>query len=165
MGRMDVMPDRKTGVFAALPFIAAVVGLLSLQYIKFTPSLSATETALTALTAGAVPTIVERRPITVPALESPIKIPRAEDMQKKSFPGEPLANMAPPPGQHGSQAASVPRPDVVTMIVVNNDNRMAIINGIVVKEGDKINSSAVVKIEKNRVLLKDKRGPRWLTIN
>jgi len=151
------MLDKKTGVLIALPFIAITAVLLLLPYAKFEPSLSGAERQLAAFTAGTVPAIIRREPVSVSVLESPVKIPLVQNSQKKVFPGESLSQLAPPP-------ASLPKADVVSLIVVNNENRMAIINGKVVKEGDKIDSRLVVKIEKNRVLLKEKTESKWLTV-
>jgi hypothetical protein len=42
---------------------------------------------------------------------------------------------------------------------------MAIINGMVVKEGDVFNQNRVAKIEKNRILLiTDKKEERWIRV-
>ncbi len=155
------MLDKKTGVLIALPFIAITAVLLLLPYAKFEPSLSGAERQLAAFTAGTVPAIIRREPVTASALDSPIKIPSVQNSRNKSFPGESLSQLAPPPGMTN---LPLPKADVVSLIVVNNENRMAIINGQVVKEGDKIGSRVVVKIEKNRVLLKDKTESKWLTI-
>jgi len=44
------------------------------------------------------------------------------------------------------------------------DNKTAIINNLIVKEGSLIGESVVMKIEKNRVQIKTKKGLQWLTI-
>jgi len=44
------------------------------------------------------------------------------------------------------------------------DNKTAIINNLIVKEGSLIGESVVTKIEKNRVQIKTKKGLKWLTI-
>ena len=44
------------------------------------------------------------------------------------------------------------------------DNKTAIINNVIVKEGSLIGESVVAKIEKNRVQIKTKKGLKWLTI-
>lgn len=138
-----------------LPFVMAAVLFLLLSSVKFAPSLSPAEKELAAFTCGTVPVVSKRQPVIAAGLESPITIPAAAPVvQRKEFPREPLSRMAPPPAQLPAT--------VVTLILVNNGKKMAVINGVVVKEGDIVDSSKVVKIEKNRVLLSDKKGSKWL---
>jgi hypothetical protein len=51
--------------------------------------------------------------------------------------------------------------DVLSLIVISDNNKMAIIKGFVVKEGDNIGGIKVIKIERNRVLLKD-NTTKWI---
>ncbi|MFA5454390.1 MAG: hypothetical protein WC272_03620 [Sulfurimonas sp.] len=44
------------------------------------------------------------------------------------------------------------------------DNKTAIIDDLIVKEGDVVYGDVIVKIEKNRVQLKTKKGLIWLTL-
>ncbi|MDQ1244564.1 MAG: hypothetical protein QG565_904 [Campylobacterota bacterium] len=44
------------------------------------------------------------------------------------------------------------------------DNKTAIIDNLIVKEGDVVYGDIIVKIEKNRVQLKTKKGLIWLTL-
>ncbi|MBF0505612.1 MAG: hypothetical protein HQL09_02150 [Nitrospirae bacterium] len=158
------MVDKKTGILIALPFIAIAAAVLLLPYAKFEPSVSGSERQLAGFTTGNIPSISKREPFTASALDSPIKIAVVQNSPNKTFPGESLSQLAPPPGTTHAQAAPLPKADVVSLIVVNNDNKMAIINGKVVREGEKSDGRLVVKIEKNRVLLKDKTESKWLKI-
>jgi hypothetical protein len=158
--------DKRTGVLLAVPFVIIAAVLLFLPAKKFAPTLSGAEKDFAAFSTGTVPAIIKRYPVTAVALESPLKIPSVL-VQKKEFPGQPLSQVAPPPGQTLPQAVLTPVTPityVVTLILANNDKKMAIINGIVVKEGGIINDSTVEKIEKNRVLLKNKKESRWLKV-
>ncbi|MDP3297014.1 MAG: hypothetical protein Q8N09_05390 [Thermodesulfovibrionia bacterium] len=49
----------------------------------------------------------------------------------------------------------------LSLIVISGKSRMAIIKGVVVKEGDSIDGVKIVRIELDRVLLKDKTT-QWL---
>lgn len=51
----------------------------------------------------------------------------------------------------------------VSLIIVSGDSRMAMIDGRLVKEGDIIDDTRVVKIESNRVLLNNK-GNKWIYV-
>lgn len=49
----------------------------------------------------------------------------------------------------------------LSLVVISDNAKMAIINGQVVKEGDNLNGMKVKKIEPERVLIKNKK-PEWL---
>lgn len=49
----------------------------------------------------------------------------------------------------------------LSLVVISDNSKMAIINGQVVREGDRINGIKVKKIEPARVLIKDKES-EWL---
>jgi hypothetical protein len=53
----------------------------------------------------------------------------------------------------------------VSMIIVNDQTRLAIINGKVVKEGDRHAQWRVARIEKNRVLLREGKDEQWLRLD
>ncbi|WP_200762742.1 hypothetical protein [Nitrosophilus alvini] len=48
--------------------------------------------------------------------------------------------------------------------IISGEKKRAIINGKVVSEGDNINGARVLKIEKNRVLIKTYEGVKWLRL-
>jgi hypothetical protein len=51
--------------------------------------------------------------------------------------------------------------DALSLVVISDNNKMAIIKGFVVKEGDSIGGTKVVRIERNRVLLKN-NTTKWI---
>jgi hypothetical protein len=51
--------------------------------------------------------------------------------------------------------------NAVSLIVVSGKRKMAIIGGVIVREGDSIDGMKIAKIEPDRVLLKN-RTERWL---
>src|SRR5208283_567281 len=89
--------DRQTVIWLGLPFVIAAAVLFFLRSVKFAPSLSGGEKDMAAFSAGAVPAISKRQPVTAVALQSPIKIPAVQPAPKKEFPGQPLSQLAPPP--------------------------------------------------------------------
>ncbi|MBI3592114.1 MAG: hypothetical protein HY099_01265 [Nitrospirae bacterium] len=148
------MSDKKIIVLIVRPFIMAAVAVFLLSHLKFKPSISRAEKEISTLSYGAGKSLIKREPLTVSMLDSPIEILR---IQRRDFPKVPLSQVAPP--------AAAQEKDVVTFILIDGGKRMAIINGIVVKEGDIIKSGRVARIEKDRVLIKDKKESRWLTID
>lgn len=79
--------------------------------------------------------------------KSPIDFSTADSAQV-GFPPVALDALAPQPSSAGKEELS--------LIVIGLKNRMAILNGVVVREGDSINDIKVSKIEPDRVLLENK---------
>ncbi len=52
----------------------------------------------------------------------------------------------------------------ISMIVITKRGGMAIVNGMVVTVGDSVEGLKIARIEKNRILLNDNRGKRWIYI-
>lgn len=52
----------------------------------------------------------------------------------------------------------------ISMIVITKRGGMAIVNGMVVSVGDSVEGLKIARIEKNRILLDDNRGKRWIYI-
>jgi hypothetical protein len=148
---MDRINNRQIIVLAS-PVVVTLFCIIALSHVKFKPSLSPAEQGLSGFSYQKAK-IIQRQPITVPAIDSPIRVEAVSP--KVGYPQVPLAKMAPL------------EPDVemkVSLILINGGRKMAIINGMVVKEGDVFNQNRVAKIEKNRVLIKDKKGERWIRI-
>jgi len=145
--------DKKFMFTMSLPFIVIFFSAIILSFVKFSPGLPASETRSQAPLYGEVK-VLKRTPVIAASLRSPIQIP--EVSSKKGFPGMALSEIAPP------QAPAEERK--VSLVLVHGNRKMAIINGIVVREGDITGNSRVIKIEKNRVLLKDKLREEWVKI-
>ncbi len=148
MGRID----NKQIIVLISPVVATLFCIIALSHIKFKPSLSPVEEGLAGFSYQKAQ-IIRRQPIAVPAIDSPIRVEAVSP--KVGFPQVPLEKMAPL------------EPEVemkVSFILIYGGRKVAIINGMVVKEGDIFNQSRVAKIEKNRVLIKDKKGERWIGI-
>lgn len=61
----------------------------------------------------------------------------------------------------GGSAADVSRGNGLTLTVVNGVNRMAMIDGVLVKEGDRIDDKIIARIEPQRVLIQG-RFKQWI---
>lgn len=144
--------DNKQIIVLVLPVVATFFCIIALSHIKFKPSLSPAEQGLSGFSYQKAQ-IIRRQPLAVPAIESPIRVEAVSP--KVGYPQVPLEKVAP----------IEPEVEIkVSLILINGGGKMAIINGMVVKEGDVFNQNRVAKIEKNKVLIKDKKGERWIRI-
>ncbi len=84
--------------------------------------------------------VPEIKKIFIPeVLKSPIKI------AKKEFPKISLEKLAPPP-------SITPK---ITLIVISEDLRLAIVNGLVLKEGDTFGNGRVIEIRHDAVVISE----------
>ncbi len=139
-----------------LPFLLIIAVLIISRFVSFQPSFSANEMKLINFTPEKI-NLSERQGYAISEnFKSPIEAMKIPD---KSFPTVPLSQIAPQKGDTTVEPFEIK----VSMIVIN-EKRLAIVNGIVIREGDSIGSLKVLKIEKDRILLKDihqKVGNRW----
>ncbi|GAB4416304.1 MAG: hypothetical protein OHK0032_12370 [Thermodesulfovibrionales bacterium] len=144
--------DRNMKIKIALPFLLIIISLAAVKLINFKPALTPEEIRIL----GFVPErmdIEERQPFEINKdIRSPIEI-----VKKKEFPSTPLSAVAPQVSE-----PEKPLELKISMIVVSEGRRMAIVNGLVVKEGDGISSAKVAKIEKNRILIAERQKTRWI---
>jgi hypothetical protein len=150
------MENKTTLTILAVPALVAVI-LVLLAQVKFGTALTAQEQALLNFHGGELPMVFHRERPAVGLISSPIPLALASG---KDYPRELLSDLAPADGA----AATADRPFNVSLIVVAPGRRFAIINGTVAREGDSVDLQRVVRIERNRVLLKSKEGERWLRL-
>lgn len=145
--------DNKQIIVLISPVVVALFCIIALSYIKLKPSLSPAEQGLSGFSYQNAQ-IIQRQPFTVPVLDSPIRVEAVSP--KVGYPQVPLEKAAP----------LEPEVEIkVSFILIDGGRKMAIINGMVVKEGDMVSQNRVAKIEKNRVLIKDKEGEKWIGID
>lgn len=157
------MIDRKIKIQSGLPFLAIMISLSLIKLVNFKPELTPFETRMFGLVAEKID-MREMQPFSIEGdIKSPMEIVK---QQPKEFPMTPLSSVAP---QSPAEAEKIIKPDLkVSMIVVSDSRRMAIINGMVVKEGDSVGDSRISRIEKNRILLTEhekenkENKTRWL---
>ncbi len=56
-------------------------------------------------------------------------------------------------------------PPTLSFVLQDGGKSMAIIGGSMVKTGDQVKGWTVERIERNRVLLRNRKGATWLTLN
>jgi hypothetical protein len=129
----------------ALPLVLVIILITIANYIPFKKGLSEIETQML----GFVPvdlTIKEKQKVHITKeLKGlwPIKRQDAFILQDLPTPGINYNNKD------------------LSLIVISGKNRLAVIRGVLVKEGDVINGIKIAKIEPNRVLLKSKSS-KWI---
>jgi len=144
-------------LIVGLPAVVILV-LLLVSHVKFGVALSPQEKGMLEFRSESMPQIAQRKPSAPGMIASPIPLVLASE---KDFPRELLGDLAPAKGG----TAAEKRPLSVSLIVVGQGRKLAIIGGIVTKEGDVIDRQRVVEIERDKVLLKDKEGERWLRLD
>ena len=105
--------------------------------------------------------IRERKPAVFSGLTNPMA-PAGRGTAGRGYPSESLAWLAP----QGASEKDAPaeKPPGVSMVIIRDRYKMAIINGEVVKEGDRTKNGRVLRITKNGVLIKNTEGEQWLKI-
>lgn len=137
-------------LFSAVPVIALLVAFAASRSVHFNPPITPQEQALSAVAAEPLRIDLRKAP-EVHGLASPF---RTSSGDKAGYPETPLAEMAPGNAQTRS----------LTFILMNAERKIAIINGQVVREGDRFEGSRIARIEKTRVLVKGKGGQEWLVL-
>jgi hypothetical protein len=134
-----------------LILLSLVIAGLSYEGVKrvaFKPFLLPQEQELVNLSLEQVK-IVQREPDIVSGLGSPLGGPSEP---KKDFPAIPLP-------QALNQAYSGRKN--ISLILIKNGQRMAIVNNRVVKEGDLVGKGKVLKIESGKILIREDGMDRW----
>ncbi|MCE5312526.1 MAG: hypothetical protein LLF86_05180 [Nitrospiraceae bacterium] len=146
--------DRMVIILGAAPFAAILVALIVASRVNFDYKPAAIEAEITSVSVGDIK-IKEREPFYAKNITSPIQISKTA---KKGFPDTALATVAPQPKSDEPELK-------ISMILINNFKKMAIINGIVLSEGDMIGKDKVLKIEKERVSIRSFKGEKWIKLS
>lgn len=139
--------------FIVVTVAVIIVVVLGMSMLKIKPSLLPHERQLVQFNYEKVG-IIERTPAVVTGVSNPFS--GAEEAQK-DFPPLDLSKLA-PPGEGKGEGQRV------SMVLIKDRTKIAIVDGVVVKEGDKFKDGRIKKIDRNGILLKDNEGERWLTI-
>lgn len=141
--------NQKIKILIALPFLLIIASLLISLLITIPQPHTASEMKLLSFVPENVNLYERHVSIINKDLKSPINAIKAP---AKDFPSIPLSDIAP----QGALSASTGEPfDIKISMIVINERKIAIANGIVIREGDSISGMKVLKIERDRVLLKD----------
>jgi hypothetical protein len=158
---MNIYKDIIILVTATL--IMILIFVFGLSYvIDIQPLLSSQEKRFARFTYEKM-TIVERKPAILANLKSPL-----EDVEGKAkdFPSEALADIAPVAGNDkekgmGKEKGAEQR---LSLILIKDRAKLAIVDGMVIREGDMIRSGKVQKIDKDGIMIKGSEGEKWLKI-
>jgi hypothetical protein len=150
-------------ILIAATLVMVVIIVFGMSYIiDIKPSLSSQETRFARFSYEKIK-IVERKPAVLANMRSPL-----EDMEGRAreFPLEALADIAPVIGdeKHKGMEKEKNTTQKLSLILIKDHARLAIVNGIVVREGDMTKSGKVQKITKDGIILKDSEGEKWLKI-
>jgi hypothetical protein len=147
--------DQKIILFIVSIPLAAMLTVFMISKVTFDLSLSPMERKLFNFNYENIPKIAERSMTQTGSIKSPITLSKSS---ANGFPDTPLAVLSPP-----SSPAS-PAEKRVSTILINKNKKMAIIDGKFLNEGDVIGKHKITRIEKNKVLLKNKEGEKWLKL-
>lgn len=143
------MTDRQFYMLLICSVIAIVLVLFGMSYTNFDLHLSHAERSILLFRQEKL-SIKERQFAMVSALKNPME---QGSVGKQGYPTVKLSDIAPPDRQQ------------VSLVLIRGEKRIAIIDNLVVREGDSINEGRIARIEKGGVLVKNKEGERWLKIN
>ena len=144
--------DQKIILFIVSIPLAAILTVFMISKVTFDLSLSPMERKLFNFNYENIPKIVEGSITQTGSIRNPITVSR---LSSKGFPNTPLTELSPP---------SSPAEKRVSMIFINKNKKMAIIDGKFLNEGDIIDKHKITRIEKDKVLLKNKEGEKWLKL-
>lgn len=151
-------PGRQFIVIMMGPLVGTLVSLSAYYAVRFAPPLTSAESAYAVFSPPAV-TVVQRKAQTVTGLACPLPLPPRRETGLRAAECAVPFQEGPPVGKEGG-----PKQTKVSLIMINERGRMAIIDGVVVRQGDRFHKSKVARIEKDGVLLKHTEGEKWLRI-
>jgi hypothetical protein len=158
---MNIFKDIIILITATL--LIVVIFIFGLSYIiDIKPSLSPQERQFARFSYEKAK-IVERKPVELANVRSPLEVVEGK---AKDFPSEALVNIAPVVSNENNKDTEKDKniTQRLSLVLVKDHVKLAIVNGIVVKEGDMIKNRKVQKITKDGIILKDSEGEKWLKI-
>ncbi|MBF0327977.1 MAG: hypothetical protein HQL10_02355 [Nitrospirae bacterium] len=151
--------------FMIVPLLLLPLGYYLSKKINVGTSLAPAEKSVQSFKQDDVKVVAQEIAADAKNIQSPIelKIPEKKVAEKKgskkSYPKDSLAAIT-------AQADKIKEPveEVIklNLTLTRQDKKMAVINGNLVQEGGQFQDTKVEKIERNKVLLKDKKGEKWL---
>jgi hypothetical protein len=148
-----VSENKKIIIFlVSIPAVALII-IFMISKVKFAPSFSPVEQKIFSFNYENIPRITKIRQSLVISVKNPIGPTKVSE---RGFPKASLEEILP------SQAATEKR---ISFILINQKRNLAIIDGKLVHEGDKVDNHIIAKIEKDKVLLKNREGEKWLRLD
>lgn len=106
--------------------------------------------------------IIERKPVMMSGLRNPVKF---DGLPERDYPPQLLAEIAPAgDGSKDGDKGKEKRMQRVSLVVIKDRTKFAIVDGVVVKEGDITKNGRIKMIKKDGILVKDNEGDKWLRI-
>lgn len=139
-------------ILVLLSLVTSLLLYEGVRRVSFKPSLLPQEQALVNLSFERV-NVRQREPDTVSGREAPFG---GLSEQKREFPAVPLPQLL-------GQAS--PAKNSVSLILIKDGQKMAIVNNQVVREGDVAGKGRVLKIESGKVLVREDGIDRWLPLD
>jgi hypothetical protein len=147
-----VNDNKKIIIFlVSIPAVALII-IFMISKVKFAPSFSPVEQKVFSFTYENTPRITERKPLAVSSVKNPIDPTKTSE---QGFPKASLEEIVPPPATEKR----------ISFILINKNRRLAIIDGKLVHEGDNVDNHTIARIEKDKILLKNKEGEKWLRLD
>jgi len=148
-----VNENKKIIIFLISIPVAAIIIIFMISKIKFAPSFSPVEQKVFSFTYENTPRITEKKQSLISSAKNPIDLTKTSE---QGFPRASLEETVPPPSAMGER---------ISFILVNRNKKLAIIDGKLVHEGDKVDNHIVARIEKDKILLKNREGEKWLKLD
>ncbi|MEW6067980.1 MAG: hypothetical protein AB1610_06795 [Nitrospirota bacterium] len=128
----------------ALPFLLIAISLFIGKMVIFKPALTDGEMRMLGFVSEKIDIPERKTFVSYRNLKSPVEI--------AAYPSVPLSSLVP---QVKNEISGIN----VSLIIISKESRLAIVNGLIVKEGDGIGNMQIAKIEKSRILIKEIRKP------
>jgi|GEM_PF-2428149 hypothetical protein len=147
---------RQTILLFFATLIAIIIPLLLFAFVKFPLRLTPAEKVLVNFNSN--PLHIEYRNWKERNLRCPVSVVEAPEL--KPAISAKIENVAAKSGI----ASVMPEPTLTFILFSGNDKDTAIIDGHLLKQGQARKGIRVIKVEQKKVLIEDKRGKRWLTM-
>ena len=148
-----MIENKKIIIFLVSIPVVALITIFAISKVKFAPSFSPVEQKVFSFTNENTPRITERKQSAVSSIKNPIDLTKTSE---QGFPKASLEEIVPPPATTEKR---------ISFILVNKKRKVAIIDGKLVHEGDKVDNHSIVRIEKDKILLKNREGEKWLRLD
>ncbi len=132
---------KKIIILSLLPFLLIIASVITASLIDFNHTLTEKEQQLLDVTYESVGIFRKEASVVKNNLKSPIEIPETFT--------PPISAATAEPGKG------------VSLIMIGEEEKIAIINGEIAREGDIIDKMEILKIEKDKILVKS-NGTKWV---
>ena len=140
--------DNKTKILIAFPVALVIILIIAANHVPFVKDLSNAENQVLEFIPVDLKIEEEKMAAVSGKFKSPMEFIHAETVRRPASKVEPV-----PQKNHDERS--------ISLIVISGGKKMAIIEGRLVREGDRVDGTKVAAIEPGRVLLEDETS-QWL---